>query len=166
MAKGIGTGNAEGSRRSLDEYREGTQFKVNDERTRILGQIGGTNRAANQAVNELLSREIGPELAATLIAFVKTYFVGRCSLDEIRKAATSGDCQAIRTMALESTNPKKAMAFLQWLVELVWGKPTQRTETEFSGDLNVSKPSIVFNDVEGASRKGEEERLQSEEEDI
>ena len=162
MTEKAGWGRHDNSLKALDENREGTQFKVNDERTRMLGQIGGTNRATN----ELLSRELGPELAATIVAFVKTYFVGRCSFDEIRKAATSGDCQAIRTMALESTNPKKAMAFLQWLVELVWGKPTQRTETELSGDLNVSKPSIVFNDVEGASRKGEEERLQSEEEDI
>lgn len=143
---------------SLANLKKGHPLKSED---------GSAKRASDKAaIKRRTDAERKERAAASLDIYDDVYFTPH-PLSDIKSRATDDELtQQERLAALRSMNPKTADEDLKWYYDRVLGKPTQVIDNNLSGDLNVSKPSIVFNDVEGASRKGEEERLQSEEEDI
>lgn len=156
MAKGIGKGNGEGSQKALDENRGDTRFTA--ETGHDAGVRSGEMRRAKAKLQDITLK----------------WKLDRAELyddtlpkAEIKRRATDDNLpQHKRIDAIRALNPKTAREDMKDLEEWANGKPTQPIDNNIAGSLDVSKPSIVFNDVEGASRKGEEERLQSEEEDI
>lgn len=157
MAKGIGKGNAEGSRRALEKYGKSTQFKPKDKRTEVLRQKAVITRRTNAEKKE--------RAEASLDAYDDVYFTPH-SPGEIKDRMLNGETHQERVVAARSLNLDTADEDLKWYYDRILGKPKQVVDNNITGDLEVSKPPIVFKDVESASREGEEERLHSEEEDI
>lgn len=157
MAKGIGKGNAEGSQRILDEKREGTQFKAGESRTIECGREGGLQKARNEEARNSLERDGCNEVREMHRE------VTNAELDDLIK---NGKTPYERWLATMLRYPKLFYELRKHNEERFCGKPTQVIDNNITGDLEVSKPPIVFKDVESASREGEEERLHSEEEDI
>ena len=155
MAKGIGKGNAEGSQRILDEKRGGTQF------TTETGREAGVRSGEERRRKAEQERKLDDNLSEALDSLDADM-----PQEEYRKLTIGGHNHIQRIFAREFNDPKRAFPALQWLYDRVKGKPTQVVDNNITGDLEVSKPPIVFKDVESASREGEEERLHSEEEDI
>lgn len=62
---------------------------------------------------------------------VKMTFKGS-TLEQFRRRAQDAPSQALRIVALNLSDPKKAFETLQWLVERIAGKPKQMTETTIS----------------------------------
>ncbi len=142
---------------SLANLQKGHPLKANDERTRAIREKALQKRKTRAEVEKILDENLTEAVDAITSA---------SSFEEYRKRATEGHNQLQRVLARECIDSRRAFGAVQWIFDRIKGKPTQVIDNNLSGDLNVSKPAIVFNDVEGASRKGEEERLQSEEEDI
>ena len=143
---------------SLANLKKRTSFNSEDGRATAAAKKLGAMRRDRAAAKDVVW--------GWILDRIELYNTPRSKSEILERSKNDQLPHHQRVDALRSMNPKMAKEDIQDIEERVLGKPTQVIDNNLSGDLNVSKPSIVFNDVEGASRKGEEERLQSEEEDI
>lgn len=88
---------------------------------------GGLARA-----EQIRERQVYKETCEDFIDdLVKMTFKGS-TLEQFRRRAQDAPSQALRIVALNLSDPKKAFETLQWLVERIMGKPKQVNETTLS----------------------------------